>query len=404
MTGQFDTVIAGSKAFALALFAPLTERAGTRPRIAADPGHASALAPQDGLIIVELQSPEWLSEVQRLVAERPTLRVVAALATGAEAAALPLRAVGVEAVAWMGAVAALFPAIDRALGREAESSQGVPASAPPAVPQPTQGALAPQIPASTASPARSVVPAASKAPVVPLDDLDLDVDVIDDVAGAGPVTWPANAPTLGIAEEALLAGLDRTPPPFPAFGAVALQVADALSDLEVKALARAPLQIDGGPIRRAASMRVRVGVAFATAPPRGASSDSASVAALLAEIDDLLAEVNALASDAPPELAPALGGCRNALVKEAIDFSEVAQRYVAVDAPFAQEAPVVRRRAGVTRVRSSPRVPDGEREHGKRQRMLYWVLAVAILAAGGYHGWQAWTSRQATVVAPGASR
>jgi hypothetical protein len=69
--GQFETAIAGSKGFALALFAPLTERVGTRPRVAADPGQAAALLPQSGLVIVELQSPAWLSAVQRLAAERP---------------------------------------------------------------------------------------------------------------------------------------------------------------------------------------------------------------------------------------------------------------------------------------------------------------------------------------------
>ncbi len=32
MAGPTDVVIAGTKPFALALFAPVTERAGTRPR------------------------------------------------------------------------------------------------------------------------------------------------------------------------------------------------------------------------------------------------------------------------------------------------------------------------------------------------------------------------------------
>jgi hypothetical protein len=231
------------------------------------------------------------------------------------------------------------------------------------------------------------LPAASHAPAGRLEDFDVDVEVVG-AAEEPSSTWPANAPDHASAEEALLAGMDRTPPPFPAFGAVAIQVADALSELEVKALARAPLQIDGGPIRRAAAMRLRVGVAFATAPPRGASSDPAAVAALLAEIDDLLSEVNALAVDAPPELAPALSACRNALVKEAIDFSETAQRYVAVDAPFAQEAPVARPRVMPSvRVLSDSRVSRDERKGGRRSRNMVIALAISAALVAAYQVW-----------------
>src|SRR5512146_2077887 len=86
MTSQFETVIAGSRPFALALFAPLTERVGTRPRIAADPLQAAALVPGAGLVVLELQG-SWVDGLQRLVAERPELRFVVALPEGIEGAA-----------------------------------------------------------------------------------------------------------------------------------------------------------------------------------------------------------------------------------------------------------------------------------------------------------------------------
>ena len=39
-----DAVLAGTKAFAVALLAPLTTRIGNRPRVAADPGQILAAA------------------------------------------------------------------------------------------------------------------------------------------------------------------------------------------------------------------------------------------------------------------------------------------------------------------------------------------------------------------------
>jgi hypothetical protein len=216
--------------------------------------------------------------------------------------------------------------------------------------------------------------------------------------------WPSNAPSLEISEEALLAGMDLTPPPFPALGAIAIQVAGALSDLEVKAIARAKLEFDGTPLRRAAAMRVRVGFALATAPPRGSTADPTAVATLLGEIDEILSEVNALAESAPAERAVGLGASRNALVKEAIDFSEVAQRYVVRDAdpiPAAPRKPA--KAAKAAKAAPAPRVLSvrSEPEPGPvaRSRLLLVAVAVAALVAVAYHGYRYLQRRDAAEVA-----
>jgi hypothetical protein len=124
-------------------------------------------------------------------------------------------------------------------------------------------------------------------------------------------------------------------------------------------------------------------------PPSGSNSDAAAVAALLGEIDGLLAEVNVLAGAASPELAPALGACRNALVKEAIDFSEVAQRYV----PAEPAQPVVRApthtKVPAARKLSSERVPVAniEGESGGSSSGKWILLGLIAAAAAAYHGW-----------------
>ena len=199
--------------------------------------------------------------------------------------------------------------------------------------------------------------------------------------------WPSNAPSLEVSEEALLAGMDRTPPPFPALDAIATQVASALSELEVKAIAGAKLEFDGTALRRAAAMRVRVGFALATPPPRGSIAEPTAVATLLGEIDEILSEVNVLADSAPAERAVALGAARNALVREAIDFSEVAQRYVARDADAIPSPPRRTEKAGpaprVLSVRSEP-----EPAPATRRRALLVAVAVAALVAAAFHGYQ----------------
>jgi hypothetical protein len=196
--------------------------------------------------------------------------------------------------------------------------------------------------------------------------------------------WPGNAPDLELAERALLAELTGAVPPVPAIAGVAAKVAGALSDLEKVSLSRAPLEIDASPVRRAAAMRVRVGVAIATAPPAGTAADPDAVAALLAEIDELLFEVNDLAVSAPPLLVAALSRCRSVLVKEAIDFSEVAHRY---ERPDLEPGPAsaVRRRSRPAR--ASPTGAQGGLRMGWRSRALWVGVAVAAAAALALQGY-----------------
>lgn len=430
MTSQFETVIAGSRPFALSLFAPLTERVGTRPRIAADPLQAAALVPGAGLVVLELQG-SWVDGLQRLVAERPELRFVVALPAGIEGAAATLASLGVEAVAGTDA-AALLPAVERVLGCGAVSEP--PAPPPIAPPAPARRAAPPAVPPPPATPP-TVAPAIAAARSAPagrpplfedLSDDEFDLDVTEELPGEDPfaaagaagdpfatagavapagawdpsATWPSNAPDLELAERALLAAIDGAAPPVPELAAVAGQVAGALSELERAALLGAQLELDAGALRRSAAMRVRVGFAFAAAPPPGSDSDSAAVAAFLGEIDALLSEVSALAANAPAEFAPALGACRNALVKEAIDFSETAQRYVPVEVKDSSRAARPPAKVTGARVLSSTRVSEGEKRQAARQRRGWVALAVAVVVAAAYHGWNYWQQRQAALSEP----
>jgi hypothetical protein len=275
-------------------------------------------------------------------------------------------------------------------------------------------------PVAKPQPAAAPPPPAAQPLFEGLSDDDFDVDVADSLLEADPfagavaaqapqggatawtptATWPANAPDLELSERALLAAVDGAAPPIPELGDVAAQVAAALSDIERAALLGASPGFDATPLRRAAAMRVRVGFAFASAPPAGSNSDSAAVAAFLGEIDALLSEVNALAAAVPEDMAPALGACRNALVKEAIDFSEVAQRYVPVEVePVPQEQRRPAKVAGA-RVLSDARVSEAEKHYEKRQARIWIALGVAVVVAAAYHGWSFVQSRQVAVAPP----
>jgi hypothetical protein len=131
-------------------------------------------------------------------------------------------------------------------------------------------------------------------------------------------------------------------------------------------------------------MRVRVAAALATVPAAEIEVDAGAVSALLAEIDGLLSQVSTLAASAPPDAQQSLEAVRNALVREAIDFSEAVQR--ASPAGAAPEAPPARparpTTARLLSVDAEPVAPSS------RRGVVGWaVLALAGLLAGGYHGW-----------------
>jgi hypothetical protein len=217
------------------------------------------------------------------------------------------------------------------------------------------------------------------------------------VSAGGP--WPSSVPGATEAADALGQGLLGVFAPAGAPLAVVAEVMAGMSPLEKAVLLGEPQPIDVEPIRRAAVMRVRVAVALSTAPqgPGAAPTDPAAGSALLGEIDGLLSDVNALVASAPPEVQPSLEQVRNALVKEAIDFSEAAHR--AVPSGAAPE-PQPKTGYGVARTAqtriiavASKAETESEAEEQKRRRWGFAVLAAAALSAAAYHGYSWWEDR-----------
>jgi hypothetical protein len=393
MTNQpTEAVIAGSKGFALALLAPLTERVGTRPRIAADPAQALKLTGGAGLVVVEFQGERSLEAIRQLLERAAGLSVIAAVPGAHAAAEEALRSLGVESARWDGDPAELLSAVSRRLAGE-PPAEAVPS---PAHPDPFAVAAPPPVP-----PAPSGVGAL-------FDDMALDeapdafpVDVADVFPGRGADPggdWPANVPAAVEAADALGQGLQGVFAPAGAPLAVVADVLGGLSPLERAVIVGEPQAIDVEPIRRAAVMRVRVAAALATAPKAAGAApvDAGAVSALLAEIDGLLTDVNALVGAAPAELQPSLEEVRNGLVKEAIDFSEAAHRAQPTETPAlaaaAAQAASIARKAAQTRVLSvvSRAEQEAAAEQDKRHRALYAVLAVAAMLTAAYHGYGWW--------------
>jgi hypothetical protein len=200
--------------------------------------------------------------------------------------------------------------------------------------------------------------------------------------------WPASIPAPAEAASALRQALSGAGPegaPIPGID----EVVASLADVELAVLAGEPLPLDPEPIRRAAVTRVRVAAALATAPGGGEPVDAAAVSALLAEIDGVLSQVSDVASGAPEDLQPSLEAVRNALVGEAIDFSEAAQRASPAGAPAVAPAPAPAGRPSKTRIVSV----DAEPEKTSRRRVAAWIAIAVVIAAGaGYHGWR-WHKR-----------
>ena len=192
--------------------------------------------------------------------------------------------------------------------------------------------------------------------------------------------WPAATPSQAEAAEALSRAIAGTLPAGAALGAVAEQVLVSLSALEREVLGGDPQPFDPAPVRAAAVMRLRVAAAVATAPPPGAPVDRDAVQGLLGEIDALLPEVKALVQGAPRDARLGLEAVRNALVREAIAFSEAAGGGAPAPAPAATPAP---RRAAATRVLAPA-------ETTRRRAPIGLLVLLTAVAAGalGYHGWR----------------
>jgi hypothetical protein len=216
---------------------------------------------------------------------------------------------------------------------------------------------------------------------------------------AGTAEWPATVPSAVEAADALSMGIAGVFPPSGSPLAVVAEVMAGMSPLERAVLLGEPQPIDPAPVRGAAVMRVRVAVALSSAPPPGSPVDAGAVSALLGEIDALLTKVNAIVAGAPPELQPSLEQVRNAVVKEAIDFSEAAHRAASeLEAqPAAPGVTGAARRAAQTRMLSvaSEAERQIDRIEEKRRRTAWVILAVVIILGGGFHGYEYWKRRVA---------
>jgi hypothetical protein len=388
-----DAVVAGTKPFAVALLAPLTTRVGTRPRIAADPVQALALCAPNGLAVVEYAGAASLPAIERLV-KQGALRVVAGVPAEHAAAEPALRALGVEPALWDGRPDAILDAVERILASAAGAAPAAAPATPPAFPPGhAPGVTPPPIPpaAPTASPSR---PAASFFDDLTDDEFEIDTDDVAPVALAAPPPvddrpWPLCAPDDAEAQAALAAGLAGTLAPTAPLAAVVAQVSSCLSELERAVLAGEPQPIDAAPVRRAAVMRVRVAAALASTPSPEVGADAAGVSSLLGEMDALLSAVGTALQSAPEEFQAQLETIRNALVKEAIDFSEAAQR---VASPTAETACAPAPRREVARVLS---VPADAAEPAERGRGIYVALALALVGAAAFHGWNWYQDREA---------
>jgi hypothetical protein len=365
-----------------------------RPRVAADVAQALALCDGNGLLVVEYQGDASFRAIQVLRQQYASVRIVAAVPAAHAAAEAPLRSLGVDLARWDGKPDAVLGAVSRQL-----------APAAPAVPRPAPAAAPVAPPALAPSPAPAAAPAAGLFGGFD-GSSDFEVDLAEDASGpalsappalAAGGAWPSNVPGPIESADALgraLAG--KLDPPGTPFGSVA-EVLAHLSELEHAVLSGAPQPIDTDAIRRAAVMRVRVAVALATAPAPGGEVDAGAVSALLGDIDALLSEVNALAGAAPPEVHPALEQIRNALVKEAIDFSEAAHRVQPAEPALRAEpqSTATRGRAARARVLSVSTGAEEEIAAAQRgrERRMYVALAVVALLTGAYHGYGWWSGR-----------
>ena len=403
MSGPTDVVIAGTKPFALALFAPVTERAGTRPRIAPEPATALTLcAESSGVLVVEYE-PRWLPALTTLRQSRPGLRVVAALPLGQEDAALQLEPLSIDAVPWDGKAISVLPAIERAISNGAVE---VPEAAPSGQPAPLDlfkdlGATAATTPSPASLAAVKVPTGLPPAGSGPGLDLFRDLGAVHAAApvpAAAPApaappapivkvrsadaAWPANGPSAPEAEQALrdaLAGAADA----STLGAVAGRAASDLSPFEREAFAGADMAVDAGLIRRAAVLRLRVAVALATRPPKGTVSDNEAVAELLSEIDGVLASVKGLLDEAPPETKAAAGGDPQRAGERGGRLLRGLPRGGDGRAP-ADVGASVRAAAGPPRVLSVHAGTDAEdRPEERRRRVAPVITLVIVLLLGG---------------------
>jgi hypothetical protein len=144
-------------------------------------------------------------------------------------------------------------------------------------------------------------------------------------------------------------------------------------------------------------LRLRAAAALATRPPPRTPVDSVAVAELLFEIDGVLTQVKALVDGATSEQRPQLEAIRNALVREAVDFSEACHEIGTAELPLGPGRPgEVASRAAASARFLSDRIGEDEVEvaERKRGRLVWALLVLALLGAGAFHGYRLWKTEQ----------
>jgi hypothetical protein len=99
--------------------------------------------------------------------------------------------------------------------------------------------------------------------------------------------------------------------------------------------------------------------------------------------------VKALLDGATSEQRPQLEAIRNALVREAVDFSEACHEIGTAEMPLVPATAQITGRAAAARVLSSHvGIDDEDRPEERRRRTAPVVtLLVILLLGGGYHAW-----------------
>jgi hypothetical protein len=180
------------------------------------------------------------------------------------------------------------------------------------------------------------------------------------------------------------------------------RVLESLSVAEKAALQDQQLPFDADLVRRAAGLRWQVAAAVASAPQAG-PVDEGAVKAILSGIDEVLAELKVASDGASPEVLRVVETVRHALVKEAIDLTELVQRLVPAGAGTEEAGPAAatpqRPRTPLERIRF-----DSPQAAGPRKGGGIWVaLVLAVAAAGAYHGYRYVTRKPpAEITFPGA--
>lgn len=376
-----ESVLAGTRTFVTAISPAVKSHAGAEPRVAADPRQAFTLcAEAGGLLVMEYAGPEWLPVIRDLRCLcGDAIRMVVAVGQERTAEISGLQRAGAdEVVAWDGQADPVAWAVERALAPRGVSWEGggpvrgfrLPLGAPPM----TGEGPAPASPA-TDSAGGAPAPGASSGPFT-IREVPTSA-AASGTSAAGP--WPSGI-LAGPGAEGLLAAIvtGAATEPGPEKEAAA-HTAQALSDLERRALADVPVPVDAALFRRASGLRLRVALALGSEPTAGSRVDSAAVKSLLVDLDAALAELKA-AAEAAPNPHPGIAVLRKALVKEAIDLTDAVHRV----APAQPAAPAVAPAPPAARLLAN-RSSAEEDARPPLKRGWVWLLALAALAAGAFH-------------------